>query len=100
MVVLVCDDVIIVHLLDDLIDAPSRVVLLRESEVVLVDLEGDAGGRDDDVLNAVHLLKHPHVVGVVGAGISQEHAIQAIHEVVTTVREEKGGKREREKIIS
>jgi len=86
VIIFVRDDVIVVHLLDDLIDAPRRIVLLREGEVVLMDLEGNARGRDDDVLDAVHHLEHPHVIRVVGAGVSQEHAIKAVHEVVTTVK--------------
>ena len=79
-----CDNVVFIHLLDSLVDALGGGVFLGEAEVVLVDLEGNAGGRDDDILDAVHLLEHPHVVRVVRTGVTQEHPVEAVHEIVPT----------------
>ena len=41
------------------------------------------GSRDDDVLDAVHVLKDPLIACMVRTSVSQEHAVQTVHEIVT-----------------
>ena len=55
-----------------------------ERSAHLVDLQCYPGGRNNDLLDTVHVSKHPLVVGAVGPGIAEEHAVEPVHEVITT----------------
>ena len=85
------DDVVLVHILHSLIDALGRVVLLREAEVVLMHFECNTCGGNDDVLDAVHVLEHPIIIGMVGPGITKKHPVKSVHEVVATEVTGRGG---------
>ena len=50
-----------------------------------MDLEGNPGGRDDDLLDGVYIGEHPLIVEVVWACISKEHSVESVHKVVTAV---------------
>ena len=55
----------------------------EETHAHLVNFERYPSSRDDDILDAVYVLKDPLVSRVVGTSISQEHTVQAVHEIVT-----------------
>lgn len=48
-----------------------------------MDLEGNPGSRDDDLLNAIHIREHPLIIEAVWPCISEEHTVETIHEVIT-----------------
>ena len=52
-----------------------------------MDFEGDSGRRNNDVLNAVDVLKDPLISRVIRTSIAEEHAVQPIHEIVSTEQE-------------
>lgn len=49
----------------------------------LVDLEGNPGSRDDDLLNAIHIREHPLIIEAVWSCVTEEHTVEPIHEVIT-----------------
>ena len=63
--------------------APTLASNTVTFDLYLVNFECDAGSWDDDVLNGLHVEKHPLIVWTVGACISEEHPREAVHEVVT-----------------
>lgn len=51
-----------------------------------MDLECYPSCRNDDVLYGIDVQEHPLVIGAIGPCVTKEHAVETIHEVVTTVR--------------
>ena len=48
-----------------------------------MDFEGRPCSRDDGVIDDVDIVKYPLVPQVTGPGVSQEHPIQPVQEVIT-----------------
>ena len=48
-----------------------------------MDFEGRPCSRDDGVIDDVDVVKYPLVPQVTGPGVSQEHPIQPVQEVIT-----------------
>ena len=51
-----------------------------------MDLECNPGGRNDDLLDAVHITEHPLIVHGVGAGITKKHPVETVHEIIIAER--------------
>ena len=51
-----------------------------------MDLECDPGSRDDNLLDAVDVTKHPLVIHSIRASVSEEHTVETVHKVVISVK--------------